>query len=146
MEPTPGTVTILNTEVGVLVAVVVSLVLLLVIAGLMTWALIRAGSMRPPAALVTALSMLTLVSIIGGIATTNDEAWAIAAAGVGALAGSVTNVYQSSLERLERLINAQEEANKNGGPPPANPVPEQQPAEAPVVEESPADPSWDEDR
>lgn len=111
MDP-DGSITFFNSEVSILSAVVVALFLLLGIAALMVWALIKAGNMRPPAALVTALSMLTLIAIIGGISTTNDEAWAIAAAGVGALAGSVTNVYQSSMDRMEKLISSQEDIAK----------------------------------
>lgn len=144
MESDPNTITVFGTPVHILVAVTVSLLMLLVIAGLMTWALIRAGSMRPPAALVTALSMLTLVAIIGGIATTNDEAWAIAAAGVGALAGSVTNVYQSSMDRLEKLIASHEEITKTMEA-------AKEPLEAltfteETSEAEPSPPVWDEER
>jgi hypothetical protein len=79
-----------------LFAVVVGLGLILLIAMVTVRALVRAAEFPPPATLVTALSVLTLVSIAGGITTNNDEAWAIAAAGIGALAGSVSTVYQNT--------------------------------------------------
>jgi hypothetical protein len=58
-------------------------------------ALVLAFTVRlpPPAALIAALTMLTLFAIAGGMATSNDESWTIAAAGVGALAGSVTSLF-----------------------------------------------------
>jgi hypothetical protein len=66
---------------------------------LMALALNNAAKRPPPAALITALSMLTLFAVAGGIATNNDEAWTIAAAGVGALAGSVTALFQEERYR-----------------------------------------------
>jgi uncharacterized membrane protein len=111
----------------VLIGVIVMLAALV-----MSWSLVLAARRPPPAALITALSMLTLFSIAGGIATANDEAWTIAAAGVGALAGSVTSMFQEGRHQIveqalaERVIAAAEssavaeaaieEANGNGGP------------------------------
>jgi uncharacterized membrane protein len=75
---------------------------------IMTWALYWAVKQPPPAALVTALSILTLFAIAGGIVSTSDEAWTIAAAGVGGLAASVTSVFQN--EKFRQLHQALEEA------------------------------------
>jgi len=68
---------------------IVVIVAALVMAMILFWAIRQ----PPPAAVVSALTMLTLFAIAGGMATSNDEAWAIAAAGVGALAGSVTSYF-----------------------------------------------------
>jgi hypothetical protein len=68
---------------------------------LMAVALSKAAKQPAPSALITALSMLTLFSVAGGIATNNDEAWTIAAAGVGALAGSVTSLFQDKQQKQE---------------------------------------------
>jgi hypothetical protein len=69
-------------------------VIVMVAAMLMALALNRAAAQPPPSALITALALLTLFAIAGGIATNNDESWTIAAAGIGALAGSVTALFQ----------------------------------------------------
>lgn len=99
-SPTPGPAVEYLNEYAVreLFAVVVGLGLILLIAIVLTKAIVQAGKLPPPATLVTALSVLTLLSIAGGITTNNDEAWAIAAAGIGALAGSVSTVYQNATD------------------------------------------------
>lgn len=102
MEEEPGPISLFTREFAGIDAVIIALLLVLCIALILAYALLKAGKLAPPAALVTALSLLTLLAIAGGIATTNDEAWAIAAAGIGALAGSVTNVYQSTLDAATR--------------------------------------------
>jgi hypothetical protein len=112
--PTEATDFFNEYAVKELFAVVVGLGLILLIALVTVKALVKAADYPPPATLVTALSGLTLVSIAGGITTNNDEAWAIAAAGIGALAGSVSTVYQNTRDdRLDRP------------PPPAEDTPEE---------------------
>lgn len=108
-------VSVIGDEVPLaeLIALIVALLLVLAIAWLLVRALVQVASLPAPSTLVTALSILTLLSIAGGIATENDEAWAIAAAGIGALAGSVSALYRNGLERenderLTRLIETQE--------------------------------------
>lgn len=82
------------TEGHVFVAWVFAAVLIIGMAIIMVRALITAADKPQPAILIIALSMLTLLSIAGGVITQNDEAWTIAAAGVGALAGSVTALFE----------------------------------------------------
>jgi hypothetical protein len=58
---------------------------------------------------------LTLFAISGGIASRNDEAWTIAAAGIGALAGSVTSMFQqgrSVPETVEKAVAVVQELEK----------------------------------
>jgi hypothetical protein len=102
MEEEPDPISLFTREFAGIDAIIIALLLVLAIALVLAYALLKAGKLPPPAALVTALSLLTLLAIAGGIATTNDEAWAIAAAGIGALAGSVTNVYQATMDAATR--------------------------------------------
>jgi hypothetical protein len=94
---------VLGQSVESWLIVLVAIALVLLVAVVLTWALLKAGSLPPPTALVTALSVLTLFAMAGGIAQRGNEAWTIAAAGVGALAGSVTAIYttRSGLPQLE---------------------------------------------
>ena len=77
-------------------AIVIAMIGLMVIGTtvLIAWAVLRAAKYPPPTSLITALSLLSLLAILGGIATNNNAAWTIGAAGVGALAGSVTALFQ----------------------------------------------------
>jgi hypothetical protein len=109
-EPTPGpTMTVVPVPVdtnpidrllGITPAgaAVVGLLVLLVLASamLIAWAVIHSASLPPPAALITSLALLSLFAIAGGIATDTEAAWTIAAAGVGALAASVTSMFQNT--------------------------------------------------
>jgi hypothetical protein len=56
--------------------------------------LLRAGSLSSPAPLIVALSMLTLVALLGALITKSSDAINLAAVGFGALAGSLAAVYQ----------------------------------------------------
>jgi hypothetical protein len=95
--------TVLGQSVESWLIVLAAIFLVLVVAVVLTLALLKAGQLPPPTALVTALSVLTLFAMAGGIAQRGNEAWTIAAAGVGALAGSVTAIYttRSGLPQLE---------------------------------------------
>ena len=73
---------------------------------LISWAVLRAAKLPPPTALITSLSLLSLFATAGGIATNNDAAWTIAAAGVGALAGSVTSLFQQGRYTPEEVNKA----------------------------------------
>jgi len=77
----------------ILLAWSLAVCLLLVTSIIMVKALIAVSDAPAPSMLVVALSLLTLLSIFGGVVTQNDESWTIAAAGVGALAGSVTALF-----------------------------------------------------
>jgi hypothetical protein len=83
----------------------------------LTKAILRAAESSPPNALVLALAVLTALAIAGGITTDNDEAWAIAAAGIGALAGSVTSLFQIDQKRkqnAEETSSSDKDRNTNG--------------------------------
>jgi len=100
----------LTQESWLILLAAISVVLL--IAVVLTRALLEAGRLPPPTALVTALSVLTLFAMAGGIAQRGNEAWTIAAAGVGALAGSVTAIY------TDRRSHPDPQAQKPAGEPP----------------------------
>lgn len=91
----PSAIDIINQISPAGVAVIALAVLLVLSAAiLISWAVLKAATLPAPTALITSLSLLTLFATAGGIATNNDAAWTIAAAGVGALAASVTNLFR----------------------------------------------------
>lgn len=109
-----------------------AIVLILGSAVLIAWAVMRSAQLPPPTALITSLALLSLFAIAGGIATDNDASWTIAAAGVGALAGSVTSIFQEGRYKPEDVekavavvqeLDRQEQANR--------------PSPSPVLAESP---------
>lgn len=107
MSPAPLPVQIVNSgnlEVYIYIGIII-----MASALLMAVAISRAARQPAPSALITALSMLTLFSIAGGVATNNDEAWTIAAAGVGALAGSVTSLFKDKEEKQEVIKEVKEQ-------------------------------------
>ena len=118
--PTPTDATLVDhllgeTTVPGAVAFVLGVLLILVAAIIMSWAILRSAKYPPPAALITSLTLLTLFAVAGGIATNNDEAWTIAAAGVGALAGSVTSIFQEGRykpEDVEKAVAVVQELEK----------------------------------
>ena len=82
---------------------------------LIAWAVLRSATLPPPTALITSLSLLSLFAIAGGIATNNDAAWTIGAAGVGALASSVSNIFQQGRytpEQVEKAVAVVQELEK----------------------------------
>jgi hypothetical protein len=89
-----------------LVAWVLGVALILLTAIIMVRSILAAATRPPPSMLIVALSLLTLLAVAGGVVTNNDEAWTIAAAGVGALAGSVTSLF-------ERYNGKEGESNDN---------------------------------
>jgi hypothetical protein len=97
-QPNPTKVPIelfLGTDLNgyILLAWSLAVCLLLITSIIMVRALIAVSDAPAPSMLVVALSLLTLLAIFGGVVTQNDESWTIAAAGVGALAGSVTALF-----------------------------------------------------
>jgi hypothetical protein len=115
MAPTPIPVQLVSTDV-IYLWIVIGIVVM-VSALVMSFSVFRASKAPAPTALITALSMLTLFSIAGGIATNNDEAWTIAAAGVGALAGSVTTLFKDKeqqdqvIEQVIEQVKEQDDSN-----------------------------------
>jgi len=83
---------------GAIIAVAVILVL----------GLLRAGKLPPSVALVISLSLLTLVAMVGFIATINDsnsaELATLAGTGLGALAGAVTAVWGTDNQWKEKQM------------------------------------------
>lgn len=107
-------------------AVVLGLAVALVLlsAGLIAWAILRSAKLPPPTALITALALLSLFAVAGGIATNNDAAWTIAAAGVGALASSVTTIFQQGRytpEQVEKAVAVVQELERQETPAPEDP-------------------------
>lgn len=74
-------------EIEVLAAMVLGAV---VIAWALTYAILRAANMPAPAMLVVSLSVLTLVALFGALLSSSQAMETIAATGVGALAGVVS--------------------------------------------------------
>jgi len=103
-------------------ATVIALAVTLVLASaaLIAWAILRSAQLPPPTALITALALLSLFAVAGGIATNNDAAWTIAAAGVGALASSVTTIFQQGKytpEQVEKAVQVVQELERQENPP-----------------------------
>jgi hypothetical protein len=117
-EPTPDPVPLDAFPVDqwpAVAALIVGMAMVLVAATVVSFAVLRASKYPPPTALITALSILTLFAIAGGIASRNDEAWTIAAAGIGALAGSVTSMFQQGRpipETVEKAVAVVQELEK----------------------------------
>jgi hypothetical protein len=64
-------------------------------AAVMTWGLLRAALLPHPMAVVIALSILTLVSILAALTADEfaEQFATLAATGIGAIAGAVTSSY-----------------------------------------------------
>lgn len=60
---------------------------------LLVWALVIVSRHEPPALVVTTLGLLTLVALVAFAATANEVLGTLAATGIGALAGAVTDVF-----------------------------------------------------
>jgi len=112
VDPVDQLVKITPTAVAV---IGIAVVLVLASAVLIAWAVLRSATLPPPTALITSLSLLSLFAIAGGIATNNDAAWTIGAAGVGALASSVSNIFQQGRytpEQVEKAVAVVQELEK----------------------------------
>lgn len=100
---------------------IVSLIVVAIVIGgvgyLLVWGLLRAGHLRPSVALVIALSILTMVSIIGFIVTQTSgqqstELATLAGMGLGGLAGAVTTVWgDDRAESLQHDLAIEREKN-----------------------------------
>ena len=78
---------------GVLIVLITMIVLLAVGSGLV-WAVIKVRHEPVPSMLLITLGLLTLVCILGFTLTRYQVLGTLAAAGMGAIAGSLTNVLQ----------------------------------------------------
>lgn len=104
----PGNMLLFGQEVNTMAVIVTVLALMVALTLVFVRALVKAGNLPPPAALVTALSVLTMMAIAGGIFSDSQSAWTIAAAGIGALAGSVTAVFRDEASVVERVMQKME--------------------------------------
>ena len=86
MTPEPD-LTVLGTETAIILGLVA------LITGTLVWVLLRAASKRADAMVTISLSVLTLLAIAGFIATEAEALITLAGAGVGALAGALTNLF-----------------------------------------------------
>lgn len=69
----------------------------LLLAGTIGFTLLRAASKRADAMVTVAVSMLTMVAIVGFLLTQQEALVTLAGAGIGALAGAVTNLLGKSM-------------------------------------------------
>jgi hypothetical protein len=88
-----------NLEFYQLLIILIAAVLAVLGLGfVMIWAIVKVRNQPAPAMLTITLGLLTLVSILAFSLTRNNVLGTLAATGLGALAGSLTNVLQSYRE------------------------------------------------
>ena len=87
-----------NNEVILGAEVVVSLIAIAFIAGVLAFVLLRAASRQADAMITVALSILTLVAVVGFVVTENEALVTLAGAGFGALAGALTHLFGDKKE------------------------------------------------
>ena len=86
MTPSDDTLQSLGAEV------VIALGLVAVITGLVVFALLRAAARKVDIGVIVAVTILTLVSIIGFLLSEQEALITLAGTGLGALAGAITNL------------------------------------------------------
>jgi hypothetical protein len=91
--------------------------LLALAAFIMVWALVKLRDSEPSTLVTIVLGLLTLVAIGGFLLVESDILGTIAATGVGALAGAVSNIFDSSAGRRERLMMRQQSEQERQSPP-----------------------------
>ena len=79
--------------------IALSITALAMLGAALTLGLLRAARHPPGSMIVVSLSLLSLVALIGGLLADSGEVLAVAAAGIGALAGAVTSIYGAKDER-----------------------------------------------
>jgi hypothetical protein len=89
-----------------------------VVTSVFLYALMRAARYPPPILLVTSLSMLTLIALLGAIVTDNSAVGTIAATGIGAVAGAVAHQFTSYQRyiRTDELVDQSESDEWPPGP------------------------------
>jgi hypothetical protein len=79
----------------VVIAIIIAIEVALIAIGIvLVWAIIKVRNQPAPAMLTVTLGLLTLVCILGYILSNSNVLGTLAATGLGALAGSLTNVLQ----------------------------------------------------
>lgn len=96
--------TLANVHAGEWVLVIIGVGLALGVAALLVrilgQAFTSAGSTTGfRGILILALSLLTMLAMIGALFTDSEPAWTVAATGVGALAGSLTQLFEGTKDR-----------------------------------------------
>ena len=76
-------------------AAIAAVAVIIGVAAVMTWGLLRAALLPHPMAVVIALSILTLVAMISALVADEfaEQFATLAATGIGAIAGAVTSSY-----------------------------------------------------
>ena len=92
MTPSDETLQALGIEV------VLALVLIAIIAGLVVFALLRAASRKIDIGVIVAVTILTLIAIVGFVLTQQEALITLAGTGLGALAGAITNLIGTNKE------------------------------------------------
>jgi hypothetical protein len=93
----------LNVLTDLEVAIIIGIAVIIVaVVGVFVFALLRTAQYPPSTTLVLSLSMLTLVALVGFAVTRTETLGTISAAGIGALAGSVTAQFAKDDE--QRLL------------------------------------------
>jgi tellurite resistance protein TehA-like permease len=92
-----------------------AMILLLLVAAIFTWAILRAGAYPPQVGLIIALSLLSLVALGIGAATSSETALTIAATGVGALAASVTATFTEGRREFDARQRAAIQSQEREG-------------------------------
>ena len=82
-----------DNEVILGAEVAASLIAIAVVAGVLAFVLLRAATRQADAMITVALSVLTLVAVIGFVVTQNEALVTLAGAGFGALAGALTHLF-----------------------------------------------------
>jgi hypothetical protein len=76
--------------------------LLLATVAAVIWAIVKAGRLPAPLALITALTILSTLALFGFVATNAEPLATIAATGVGAIAGAVASVWRTEPDEKEQ--------------------------------------------
>jgi hypothetical protein len=78
---------------GILVLITISTLIGGVVAWFMARSMIKAAEFPDPQPLVIALGLLTLIALLGALVSGNENAYTLAATGMGAIAGAVTATW-----------------------------------------------------
>lgn len=116
VDPTqPFVIRLDGLDPAIVVAVVVAILLyVFVIAGMFAYTLIKSQRQPAPQALVAALALLTFIALSSSIVIRSQALETIAATGIGAIAGAVSQQFKTKNE--EELPNAKEKEKQDGDP------------------------------
>lgn len=78
---------------GILALIAISTLIGGLVAWFMSKAMIKAAEFPDPQPLVIALALLTLIALLGALVSGNENAYTLAATGLGAIAGAVTATW-----------------------------------------------------